>query len=122
MKRLKLVLAIAAFMLTATFSANAQEIIHDAEQAILQEQFGEQWATQDKEIDKKLKALEKKFGKKPNIIHIMWDDNSLGEVGMPELNKVRGFDTPRLNKWLIKELHLHECTPNLPVLQHEQQH
>jgi arylsulfatase len=77
---------------------NAQEIIHDAEQAILQKQFGDQWATQDKDIAKKLKALEKKFGKKPNIIHIMWDDNSLGEVGMPIFNKVKGFDTPVINK------------------------
>ncbi len=35
-------------------SLSAQEIIHDAEQAILQEQFGEQWAKQDKEVAKKL--------------------------------------------------------------------
>lgn len=79
-------------------SLEAQKIIHDAEQDILQEQFGEQWAKQDKELDKKLKALEKKYGKKPNIIHIMWDDNSFGEVGIEEFNKIRGFDTPRLNK------------------------
>ena len=73
-------------------------IIHDAEQAILQEQFGDQWAKQDVEIDKKLTALENKYGKKPNIIHIMWDDNSFGEVGIETFNKIRGFDTPRLNK------------------------
>jgi arylsulfatase len=91
---LKLILGI---LIVVPISIHAQ-IIHDAEQAILQEQFGDQWAIQDKEIDEKLKALEKKFGKKPNIIHIMWDDNSLGEVGMPVLNKVRGFDTPVINK------------------------
>ena len=75
-----------------------KKIIHDAEQAILEEQFGSEWAEQDKEIQKKLKELEKKFGKKPNIIHIMWDDNSFGEVGIEEFNKIRGFDTPVLNK------------------------
>ena len=32
---------------------NSQEIIHDAEQAILVEQYGEKWAKQDKEIQKK---------------------------------------------------------------------
>lgn len=95
LKAIKLFVLVAVLNLTST---SAQEIIHDAEQAILQEQFGEQWATQDKEIDKKLKALEKKFGKKPNIIHIMWDDNSFGEVGIETFNKIRGFDTPRLNK------------------------
>lgn len=89
------------FLLVGLFNISmicAQNIIHDAEQEILQEQFGEQWAQQDKEIDKKLKALEKKYGKKPNIIHIMWDDNSFGEVGIEVFNKIRGFDTPRLNK------------------------
>lgn len=85
-------------VLFGTATVHAQEIIHDAEQAILQKQFGEQWAEQDKGIDQKLAALEKKFGKKPNIIHIMWDDNSFGEVGIPALNQVRGYDTPRINK------------------------
>lgn len=83
-----------------TFALNAQngDIIHDAEQEILLEQYGAQWAKQDEDIDAKLAALEKKFGKKPNIIHIMWDDNSFGEVGIESFNKIRGFDTPRLNQ------------------------
>lgn len=95
-KQLLLLLALA---MVSTFSfAQKGEIIHDAEQEILLEQYGIQWAKQDKEIDKKLKALEKKYGKKPNIVHIMWDDNSFGEVGIEAFNKIRGFDTPRLNK------------------------
>ena len=73
-------------------------IIHDAEQVILYEQYGEQWDEQDKEIQEKLDALYKKYGKRPNIVHIMWDDNSFGEVGIEEFNKIRGFDTPVLNK------------------------
>ena len=97
MKYLKITMSLFLFF-GALLSLNAQKIIHDAEQDILQEQFGEKWAAQDKEIDKKLKELEKKFGKKPNIVHIMWDDNSFGEVGIEAFNKIRGFDTPRLNK------------------------
>jgi len=84
-----------------SFAIQAQKnspIIHDAEQDILQEQYGEQWAEQDKDIQKVLDAMYKKYGKRPNIIHIMWDDNSFGEVGIEEFNRIRGFDTPRLNK------------------------
>lgn len=90
-------LCVLCFLLSMS-TLSTQKIIHDAEQDILQEQFGEQWTSQDKEIEKKLKTLEKKYGKKPNIIHIMWDDNSFGEVGIEAFNKIRGFDTPRLNK------------------------
>lgn len=95
MKKTSLLLTVIFALLAIGVKA---QIIHDAEQAILQKQFGEQWAEQDKDVAKQLAALEKKFGKKPNIIHIMWDDNSFGEVGMPELNKIRGYETPRINK------------------------
>ncbi len=73
-------------------------LIHDAEQSILQEQFGEGWAKQDKNLQKKLDKLYKKYGKRPNIVHIMWDDTSFGEVGIEAFNKIRGFDTPNINK------------------------
>jgi arylsulfatase A-like enzyme len=89
-----LALSITGNVLAKT-SAN---LIHDAEQAILVEQFGEKWAAQDKVLQAKLDALYKKHGKRPNIVHIMWDDTSFGEVGVPVFNKIRGFDTPRLNK------------------------
>ncbi|WP_430817656.1 sulfatase-like hydrolase/transferase [Carboxylicivirga sp. RSCT41] len=92
--RLSLLLFFVGILLN---NVNAQDIIHDAEQNILIDQYGVEWAKQDKEIDKKLKALEKKYGKKPNIVHIMWDDNSFGEVGIKEFNYIRGFKTPRLN-------------------------
>ena len=78
--------------------AKTGDIIHDAEHYILEAQHGEKWTKEDKEIDKKLVKLEKKFGTKPNIIHIMWDDTALGEVGIPEIQKVRGFETPVMNK------------------------
>jgi len=92
------ILIILAITFPTINAVAANRIIHDAEQDILQEQFGEKWAAQDKEIQKKLDELYKKHGKRPNIIHIMWDDNSFGEVGIAAFNKIRGFDTPRLNK------------------------
>jgi arylsulfatase len=79
-------------------SVSAKDIVHDAEHYILAQQHGEKWAKEDKDLDKKLAELEKKFGTKPNIIHIMWDDTALGEVGIPEIQKVRGFETPVMNK------------------------
>jgi arylsulfatase A-like enzyme len=89
-----------AGMLTFTLplSASAKKIIHDAEHYILEAQHGEKWATEDKEITKKLAELKAKFGTPPNIIHIMWDDTALGEVGIPEIQSVRGFKTPNMNK------------------------
>ena len=42
--------------------------------------------------------MREKHGRPPNIIHIMWDDHSLGEVGIPEMNKLLGYDTPRINQ------------------------
>jgi arylsulfatase A-like enzyme len=86
--------AAAAFASTA----NAADIIHDAEHYILAAQHGDTWMTEDKAIDAKLAALEAKHGTKPNIIHIMWDDTALGEVGIAEIQKVRGFETPNMNQ------------------------
>jgi arylsulfatase len=73
-------------------------IIHDAEHYLLEAQHGDKWATEDKDIDQKLAELRKKHGTPPNIIHIMWDDTALGEVGIPEIQSVRGFETPVMNK------------------------
>lgn len=73
------------------------QIVHDAEYYILYEQNGEKWAAEDKELDAKLAELETKFGQKPNIVHIMWDDTSFGDVGIPAISKIRGFETPALN-------------------------
>jgi arylsulfatase A-like enzyme len=82
----------------ATANAETKPIIHDAEHYILEAQHGEMWAAQDKELDAKLAALEAKHGTPPNIIHIMWDDTALGEVGIPEIQSVRGFKTPHMNQ------------------------
>ena len=80
------------------FAAQAKDIIHDAEHYILEAQHGEKWAAEDKQLDQRLAELHKKFGMPPNIIHIMWDDMAVGEVGIPEIQAVRGFKTPNINQ------------------------
>jgi len=83
---------------SCTIPAEAADIVHDAEFYVLQAQHGDKWAAEDKELDKKLAALRTKYGTPPNIIHIMWDDSPVGEVGFPAIQKVRGFSTPNINK------------------------
>ena len=80
-------------------SAQAKEIIHDAEYYVLEAQHGEKWAKQDAELQTKLDALQAKHGTRPNIIHIMWDDTPVGEVGIPHIQKMRGWSTPNINQF-----------------------
>jgi len=85
--------------LAGLLTANAEEIIHDAEYYVLEAQHAEKWAAQDNQLDEKLAALKEKYGRRPNIIHIMWDDTGVGEVGIPEIQKMRGWETPNMNKF-----------------------
>ena len=83
---------------SSSVSGQTKRIVHDAEHYLLEAQHGPKWATEDAAIEAKLAAMEKKHGRRPNLIHIMWDDTPLGEVGIPELQKVRGFETPNMNQ------------------------
>jgi len=87
-----------SFSSTSVLSKAGARIIYDAEYTKLQEQHGEVWKAEDAAIQERLDAMRAKYGKPPNIIHIMWDDHSLGEVGDPMLNKVYGYDTPHINQ------------------------
>ena len=73
-------------------------IVHDSEYYILENLHKADWDEEDAKLDSKLDELEAKHGSRPNIIHIMWDDSAVGEVGIPEIQKVRGFETPHINK------------------------
>ena len=100
MKYKKIIMAFLASSVLSGIAAPsfAKDIVHDAEYYVLQAQHSEKWATEDKAINKKLAALEEKFGQPPNLIHIMWDDTAFGDVGIPQIQQVRGFKTPRLNQ------------------------
>jgi hypothetical protein len=104
MKHTTLIITLTVLALfSALVPAHAQEqkprMVHDAEYYVLEAQHGQKWAGEDKELNAKLTDLKKKFGGPPNIIHVMWDDTAVGEVGIPAIQKVRGFETPNINQF-----------------------
>mgnify|MGYP000300517391 CR=1 FL=1 len=84
--------------LSTSSTSTSSAIVHDAEYYILDAQNGQKWSAEDNELDKKLAELRKKHGRPPNLIHIMWDDTAFGDIGIPAIQKVRGLETPNLNK------------------------
>ena len=83
---------------TAMAQSTKPGVVHDSEYYILDAQNGQKWTAEDKALDARLAELRKKYGRPPNIIHFMWDDQPFGAVGIPALQKIRGFETPRLNQ------------------------
>lgn len=79
-------------------TAAIADVVHDAEYYILEAQNGKVWAVEDGELDKKLAQLRRKYGRPPNLVHLMWDDQPFGAVGIPPLQKIRGYETPNLNR------------------------
>ncbi len=81
-------------------AASAKDIVHDAEYYVLQKQNAETWAADDKVVDQKLAEFrQRNGGKPPNILYILIDDMGFGDLGIPELNAVRGYKTPAINKF-----------------------
>ena len=98
--------------------AIAQDIIHDAEYAIIEAQNGKAWAADDKTVDKKLADIRKKNGgKPPNIVYILLDDVGFGEIGMDNLSVIRGYRTPNMTELANQGMSLNRmytepsCTP-----------
>ena len=103
--------------------AQSSEIIHDGEFDFLKAEHGEKWAEEDKEIDAKLADLrEKNGGKPPNILYILIDDVSFGQMGNPKMNYVMGIRTPNINEFADESLSLMRmytepsCTPTRAAL------
>ncbi len=46
--------------------------IHEADYQILLKQYGDAWAAEDKELDKRLAKLEDKHGKRPRRGTLAW--------------------------------------------------
>jgi arylsulfatase len=98
MLRLFLVLVLAT-VLTASGWAD-QGIVHDTEYYVLEAQHGERWAEEDTVVDQKLAEFrQRNGGKSPNILYILIDDMGFGDMGIPELNAVRGYETPNINRF-----------------------
>jgi len=97
------ILAMLCLMPNSALAKKKGKIVHDTEYAIIEAQNGEQWAKDDKEIEKKLAQIRKKNGNKPpNIVYILLDDVGFGEIGMDEISVIRGYKTPQMTK-LAKE-------------------
>ena len=43
-------------------------------------------------------TLREKHGTPPNIIHIMFDDLAFGDLGIPQMAAIRGFNTPNIDR------------------------
>jgi arylsulfatase A-like enzyme len=83
-----------------TLNVWARDIVHDSEYYILEAQNGEQWAKDDKSVDSKLAGFRKENGgKPPNILYILIDDIGFGDLGIPEMNAIRGYKTPNINEF-----------------------
>ena len=75
------------------------KIVHDAEHAMIAAQHGAQWVQEDAKIDAMLSGVRAKHGgKPPNIVYILLDDLGFGEIGMPDLDVVRGYSTPNIDR------------------------
>lgn len=109
--------------LTATpQQAKAEGPRFDAPYYHLQEKNKDKWVSEDKQIDAKLAALEKKFGQKPNIIYILIDDLGYGELGVQGGGAARGAPTPQIDRMARDGLLLNgfysepSCTPTRVAL------
>ncbi len=108
-------------MLAISFNgANAQDnpIIRDGEFEYLHAQKKEEWAEQDQRIEARLSEIrEANGGRPPNILYILIDDVSFGQMGNRTLNYVTGIDTPNINTLASEGLSLMRmytepsCTP-----------
>lgn len=96
----------------------ADPIVHDGEYYFLEAQHGEAWAREDQAVDAKLAALRDQHGgKRPNIVFVLIDDVSFGQMGKPALNDVMGIQTPNINEFARQGMSLNRmytepsCTP-----------
>ncbi|MHC4712871.1 MAG: sulfatase-like hydrolase/transferase [Planctomycetota bacterium] len=91
-------LGLASAVLAPGAAKAADKIVHDAEYYVLEAQNKEAWAAEDSEIDRILAEMREKHGQPPNIVYILWDDQAVGTVGIPQVQKAFGYETPNINR------------------------
>jgi arylsulfatase len=104
-------------------TAHAAEIVHDAEHYVLEAQHGERWAQEDARISERLAQLrEANGGKPPNVVFVLLDDLGFGEIGIPDLDVIRGYSTPNISAFADQGLSFMRmytepsCTPTRAAL------
>ncbi|SLN67257.1 Arylsulfatase [Roseovarius albus] len=110
-------LVVAGFIPVAAMSQE-NPVVHDTEYYILEAQHGEGWASDNESVEEKLAAFrESNGGNAPNILNILVDDLGFGDMGIPELNMVRGYSTENINQFSDEAMRLvrmytePSCTP-----------
>ena len=122
MGRSRIGISLLSLLMTLGLVSPTFAIQPDAEYLAREKQFGKQWAADDEQVQQKLAALEKKFGKKPNIVFILGDDIGYTELGSYGGGKVRGFTTPNLDRMADEGIRLlsfysePSCTPTRAAL------
>ena len=116
--RLSRQLVLISGILAAPAVAQDEAVKHDAEFYILQAQRGDQWVDDDAAVDEALVAFrDSNEGKPPNIVSVLIDDMGFGDLGIPELNAVRGYETPNINDFSDQAMRMvrmytePSCTP-----------
>jgi len=111
-------MALMGALTLATQALAAKPIVHDGEYYFLKSQYGEQWASEDKTIEAELADIRKRNGgKPPNIVYVLIDDVSFGQMGNRAMNYVTGIDTPNINGFASQGMSLMRmytepsCTP-----------
>ncbi len=107
-----------SILLSSPLFAQDTPIIHDAQYYILEAQNGEQWIEDNAAVDALLAEFrEGNAGNPPNIVSILIDDLGFGDMGIPELNAVRGIETPNINAFSDEAMRMvrmytePSCTP-----------
>ena len=89
---------ILSLVISVGFLGNSFAQQYDAPYEVFEKKNKDKWGTEDKQVSEKLAALEKKFGKKPNIIMVLADDVGWGVLGSYGGGKVIGTPPPQLDK------------------------
>jgi arylsulfatase A-like enzyme len=116
--RLKIGLGLLGASLLSAPAFAAKPIVRDGEYYFLEAQHEEAWEKEDKEVAAKLAEIrQQNGGKRPNIVYVLIDDVSFGQMGKPAMNDVMGIDTPRINAFAQQGMSLNRmytepsCTP-----------